>query len=794
MMSRNPHLRAHLLLNVGVLSASMLAYEILMTRIASVLLTSQSLFLILGIALLGIAAGAIADYWLAHRHVGHRWLSPGMLLSICALALVSAIILIDKIGALSGRMVLGLATAIPFAAAGLTFAHIFRHHTQRSRQLYAADLVGAAVGALAVPFMLPTLGPVRAILLLAGVLAVTGAFQIVLRKDRLASLASTLVAAFTLGLLFLDLTYQVIGAIPVGADPNKDLYRLAHLVGERVKIIDSRWSTFGRTDLVRFEDDTASMSIFVDGAAGASMLRFNGDFLDSSASFQAATQEFGGLIPLLNLAQDQRDNALIIGPGGGRDVLLALLAQFKKITAVEINPEMVAMVRDYRKYNGGIYSDFENVDVKVAEGRNYLQRSQQKYDLIMLFMPITKSSRGVNAFAFSENYLFTKEAFADYYQHLTDEGSLLIMAHGMPEIAKMMTTALAALQTDGMGVREAMDRIFILGSEMMPLFGLKKQPLPLQESEFLHSAAHLSMFECGLSYIPGVEQQLITLPVSVATETSVPMMNTIFLDVATGRVTPEQLAAMAGLNLAPATDDSPFFFRYSTELPPVLQVVLLLALFVLFAVLILPANYLRRQDAGKRDVRIIWWLPLYFTAIGMGFIMLENALFQKLIFFLGDPSRSLALLLAALLLGSGAGSLVSKNFQPKVAIISGLASALIMALFAMIVLPLYSVLHQASQPVLYSLAAIALILQGIPMGMMFPAGLIMAEKAYGKAGVPWMWAVNGSASVAGSALAVALAMIFGYTWSLLAAALLYVIAAGSMFKAVHLQPSDLQNA
>ena len=687
---------------------------------------------------------------------------------------------------------------LPFAVSGWILSRLFRLYTQMTGSLYAADLAGAAAGALFVPVLLPALGPAQSILALATILAAVGAAGMVGHRWGAKTLIASATAIVAVGILYLNSGNALFGETPIGKDPDKDLYRLTTLQGGSTEIVDSRWSTFGRTDLVRFDNDSTMMTLFIDGAAGTNMLRFNGDLADSSRTFMQATQDFGGMIPLLNLRDDQKDNALIIGPGGGRDVLLTLKAGFKKITAVDINPQMVEIVKDYRKFNGGIYTGYKNVKVVVAEGRNYLRHIDEKYDVIMLFMPITKSSRSLNAFALSESYLFTKEAFADYQRHLTDEGSLLIMGHDMPEAPKLTTTALATMLDEGMTVRQAMNHLYILGSHMMPLFGMRKTALQPSESDFLHSAAHYTMFDCRYSYIPGVEQQLLPPPLSSSIDAGVPMMNPLFIAVAEGKVPLERFERGVGFNLVPANDDRPFFSQYGFSVPAVVVTVLWVALAVLAAVLFIPGLRFRFRmsrfsgsstsssksddhtagEAGQNPFS--WWLPIFFIAIGMGYIVIELALFQKLIFYLGDPSRSLALLLASLLAGSGVGSLISRNSKGRGAMLGGLFSA-VAAMCVLIFMPaVFSALHDSSLPMQQIVAAVALFLQGLPMGLMFPIGLRVAEMRLGKPAVPWMWAINGSASVVGSALAIVIAMSAGYSWSLIFGGACYGIAALSM--------------
>ena len=171
---------------------------------------------------------------------------------------------------------------------------------------------------------------------------------------------------------------------------------------------------------------------------------------------------------------------------------------------------------------------------------------------------------------------------------------------------------------------------------------------------------------------------------------------------------------------------------------------------------------------------------MFFTAIGFGYIVIELSLFQKIVFYLGDPSRSLALLLAAILVGSGVGSLLSRNAGRKTAILCGLIAATL-ALITLAVVPmLFSALHNAT-PGVPTLAAMVPFHPGYSHGCDVFLGLHIAEKHFSNAAVPWMWAINGSASVAGSALAIIIAMSFGYRWSLLFGVSCYAAAALTIY-------------
>lgn len=738
-----------------VVSGALLAYEVLLTRVASVLLTSQFLFVILSVSLLGIAVGAIADYGAVLR-ARSAATSVGVPLGCTAIALVAALLLALKIGPGQGVVAVSMATALPFACSGFLLARLFRLNTERSGPLYAADLTGAATGALVAPAFLAAVGPVQSIVILAASLGLAAAIALFLERRVRPAAIMTCAGVALIGLAILNRGDDVLGDVPVGRNPDKDYYRMTSLAETPATIVESRWSSFGRTDLVRFGNESTAMSIFVDGAAGSAMLRFDGDFSTQSPTFRHATSGFGGMAPLLALDEDQKDEALIIGPGGGRDVLLALMAGIEQITAVDVNPQMVELVRDYGDFNGNIYTDYSNVRVLVDDGRRFLRRDAERYDVILLFMPITKSSRGLNAFALSESYLFTLEALRDYHDHLTDEGTLLIMAHSMLEATKLTSTAVAALEDRGLSTEDAMAHVFLLGSDMMPLFGLQKTAVSAEMAEALHEFAHFSYFDCRLSFIPGVRQELQQLRSSDVIDRGSPMMSPLFIDIAEGRLAIEDLRTGLGYNLVPASDDRPYFFQYSRRVPGVVTMILAVSLALLALVVFGPA----RRMAGVRD-RVSWWLPAFFAAIGFGYVVVELGMIQQIVFHLGDPSRTLALLLAGLLLGSGIGSVVSRRSKGGAMVVGGvLTAALVISLLFM--LPaLFGALHEARLGVQQAVAVVVLLVLGAPMGMMLPVGLRVGERTWGHTIVPWMWAVNGVASVAGGALAVGVAMAAG---------------------------------
>ena len=243
------------------------------------------------------------------------------------------------------------------------------------------------------------------------------------------------------------------------------------------------------------------MEIFVDGAAGSPMYDWNALRKDRQQRMQIQMHS-GESFPYPLLKPAQKRSALILGPGGGRDVDLALLGGVKRITAVEVNPDVVKIVRQYSAYNGGIYSGRPGVTAVVGDGRNFVRTTDKRYDLIVAAIPVTKSSRSVEGYALTENGLFTVQAMSEYLDRLTGNGRLVFVAHNDVEVYKLIGLVLAAYKDQGVSETAAMQRLYTVGSEMMPTLVVQKQPLTSKEANVVHLRLHQQGFDKGALFVP----------------------------------------------------------------------------------------------------------------------------------------------------------------------------------------------------------------------------------------------------------------------------------------------------
>ncbi len=741
---------------VFLISLSILVFEIALTRIFSIMLSYHFVFAIVSAAMLGLGIGGLLYARLgAAVRDGAVWL--GALVYALSLAVSVTLILTLPILGSSGlagvRLWVYIILAIvPFVAGGFAVAGLFRRFPEGGSLLYGADLTGAAVGALAVVPAMDAWGGVNVVFLAASV-AAGGA--LLLGLPRLRRVVPALAALLVFAGLFAAFAQSGPGPrVPIANDPNKEMQGMLADPTLGARIVESRWSSFGRTDLVASDAAPNEMEIFVDGAAGSAMFNWNALRTDRQERMQLAMHS-GESFPFPLLKPAQKRSALILGPGGGRDVDVALLGGVKRITAVEVNPDVVAIVRKFSAYNGGIYSGRPGVTAVVGDGRNFVRTTDSRYDLIMAAIPVTKSSRSVEGYALTENGLFTVEAMGQYLDHLNGDGRLEFVAHNDVEIYKLIGLVLAAYRAQGVSEAEAMQHLYTVGSDMMPTLVVQKQPLTVAEANVIHKRLHEQGFDKGAMFVPLVPQQ---------TAGPLSMFDPALVAVSNGSSSMATVAKESDYDLRPATDDRPFFYKYERGLPSpfgAFAVVLALAALAVAVLVALPGKSepASRHFIGqlRQDPRLKGYLVL-FSALGIGYMLIEIAFFQKLSPFIARPQIALSVLLFSLLLGGGIGSALTSLLIRSGRSVAAPLSLCVAGLVVALALAFPRAFEIGLDP---RLAALTVVLPlGVLMGCPFPLALHSLGKDGLQRHTAVLWGVNGIASVLGSALA----MIIGLTW------------------------------
>lgn len=763
-------------------SFSLIAFEITLSRFLSVLLSYHYVFVVLSLALLGLGVGGMFVHFFRPKIpiAEDRFAVLTFLTSLFSLAIPFSIIIILQVSCIDNIqmniLLYGFLLLIPFFLAGVLFAEVYRIFPTISAKIYGVDLIGAAAGSFGVILLLNILGGIRTNFILGVIVSLAAMLFAMggLRKNTkglIISVVSFLILSILLGI---NLIGGYLLDIPIGANPTKEIHDA--LSSFRGKIVETRWSAFGRTDLVEFNNYPDHMDIYIDGTAGSPMYRFNGNVNDPGSTIISLKATFPGYFPFLYLHEEERNNALLIGPGGGRDILLALMGGVREIIAVEINKDLVDLVRRYSWFNGKIYTGLKNVSIIVDEGRNFLKRKEEKYDIIMLSLPVTNTSRSLEGYALTENFLFTTDSIRDYLDHLTDEGRLVVVGHNDAEILRVFSLSLAALNKRGVNITTAMSQIYIVGSDEYLVFVLKKTPFKQTIVLPMYQAMHQFELEPILSYFPYIKQVRAVNPVLMALGNG----KIVFKDL-------EKMVRERGYDISPVTDNSPFFYKFEVGMPKPISLVFWSSVILFGLIILIPPLYWKKGVIQGRpflkkkryfDEGILRSAVL-FSMLGMGFMLVEISFIQRFVLFLGQPVLSLAILLFSLLGGAGMGSIWSGRFPPN-KINKGIA---VTSLFIVGMVLGYTFLL----PIIFNqllgldlttrlLATIFILIPlGFLMGIPFPLGIRWLKERSLENHIPWMWGINGVSSVLGSVMTIVVAISFGFTEALLVSAGCYLI-------------------
>jgi len=548
----------------------------------------------------------------------------------------------------------------------------------------------------------------------------------------------------------------------------KPLFRELGDPSIEAKIVHTQWNAFARTDVVAYarpdgtwhpDDD---LFVYTDGEVPTNLIRFDGDL----AALASRYERFIGFFPFRTVRPDR---VLLIGPGAGLDVLLALAVGASEIEGAELNPSMAPIVRRYRDFAGPLY-DYENVDVRLAEGRSYVRRSPRRYDLIYMALTKTATTAG-SSLALVESYVHTVEGFEDYLAHLTDHGQLAIVCQHPLVLARLVLTGVEALRREGMPTRQALRHIAVV-SVPRDMYGMgpyrhlvmvNRRPLAIERSARLARQAVVLGLEPVL--FPGGFEQPPFAWLSAGVE-------------------PAEFMArfnrwwMPGdVDISPRTDDRPFVIDFHPGIPPRMsRFVLDIALGVLLFSALTIAGLTR---AGAGQAGPLCGAAAYFMLLGAGYMLVEVCLAQKLILYLGYPALTLSVILFSLLVGSGAGSLYSQGWRRATMLRHAALAALAVTVAVIVLLGVLPGLLSATLPWPIGLRTLVTMLLlaplGFAMGVPFPTGL-REVGAWGGSMVPWAWGVNGVASVLGSVCAMLAAKLWGFHTVLLGGAAIYAIA------------------
>jgi hypothetical protein len=796
-------------LGLALLSAAALAFEITLTRLFSVTQWYHFAFLAVSVALLGYGASGTA------LTLFPRWGRPpttrrtSALAVLFAIAVMGAALTLNHLPLDSYRIAWEriqvlyliayyLALAVPFFCAGLVTGLLLAAYAGSAAPIYASNLVGAAAGALLPVLVFPLLGE-GTVFAIAGLGCLAALVFQAWPTHRAPdakdsgnqdqSSEGSFPAQFVAPILLLAGCCMLLAvalilpsAFQLRLSPYKGLSQILRLPGS--EIVWEKWNAFSRVDRVA--------SPAIRSAPGLS-LNYSGKLLPQDGLFVDGDdlspvvrvepgdvrvehlRDFTGQLPVaLPYQMRPGGRALVVEPRGGLDLWVALTQGAASVVAVEGNPLVVEAA-------GPAYQA-EGVQVLIEDGRSFLRREDEIFDVVHLALGDTYRPVTSGAYSLGERYDLTVEAFEDYLARLRPEGLLVVerwLQLPPSEMLRVGAAAVEALRNDG--VIDPASQLVVLRSWQVGLVLVKNGAFTKTEVEQIRTFARYQ--DLDLVALPGLAEKE-TNQRNVLEEPVYYQAFQKLLD------QPDLLYDTHAYDVRPATDDRPFFFHFFrwTQTRAILKQLgktwqpwggsgyfVLLALLAVASVvstglILMPLAFIRAR--GKKlpgSMRLRGQAFIYFGLLGLGFLFVEIPLIQRFILFLGRPIYAFAAVATALLLFSGLGSLAAQRLSPRWTL---LPLALLILCYPLGSSYLFKYVLGASLETRLLVAVVGLAPLGFLMGVPFPGGLAwLRERAPGM--IPWAWAVNGCASVLASILAALLALSAGFSWVLAAAALAY---------------------
>jgi hypothetical protein len=718
---------------IFLLSFSVLLLELLLTRIFSVVMFHHLSFVAVSLAMTGLGFGGLLV-----NLVSGRFRADNVASATSRWTIVFAIGTIGA-GAVAFHMPIGMETSaenwlkvltvlgfclVPFTAGGIIIAHLLSCHAQQSNRLYCYDLVGAGFACLAFIPMTNWLGAPTALLFTGAVATVAGFILAGPALSRERALCLTIFAVIV---------------CTASANLVFEFYDIKYTHGVRQgEALERQWNSFSRVEVAGAPQDLRQLrtpvsfgySNTIQGKPARELyLTYDAGALTQIVGFRGDLAEVDYLhydVAAAAYHTRLQGHVLIIGAGGGRDVLTALSAGAQDITGVEINGLTIDLLRGpFKDFVGGLYSNYPRVSIVHDDGRSYLRSGQRKYDLIQASLVDTWAASAAGAFALVENSLYTVDAFSDYMSRLAPQGMLSFSRwyREMPEeVLRVVVLGKEALRQRG--VEDATGNLAVIRtrSELTRVPSLatilfKLAPFDAGECDRLLEWANRMQF--SVEYLPPTCGRRSNNPV---------------------------IAAVLG-----PQSEQPLVF----------------------------ARWTRRREAKLSPGaalptlgRAIGW-AVYFACLGLGFMAIEIVLIQRFNLHLGNPVYALSVVMFTMLLSSGLGSHVAGRFRTVLTL--PVVLTLVLGVLVIYGFALPRIIHltlgaSTAQRIVVAVVTIGPI--AFVMGMPFPTGMRLAAQE-SRSLVSWAWEINGGASVFGSVLTVLISMSFGFSISFIMGTVIY---------------------
>jgi hypothetical protein len=805
-VSVNPKKAAgrNLFFGIFLVALSTLMYEILLTRIFSVTMGYHFAFMAVSLAMFGMTLGAIITYLYPQRFPHDKTVQlltrHSLAFSVSMIVTFLIHIAVPFIHGLSIKGFLFTAliyttACVPFVFSGICISLLLTRYTNIVNRLYSADLIGAALGCILVVIIINYTGGPTSVFITAMLTSFSTIFFALEGNNKKVLRAVTVYS-------ILLLTFSIVHTILV--IHNEPLVRLYWVRGDwDEKPLYEKWNSFSRVtidgDSTKYDVPFAwGLSNTYDRSKKVRELMLNID-----ANSTTVLSKFDGDLSKLkhleydvaNIVQYIKKNSdiLIIGSGAGRDVLTSLYFGQKSILGIEINKDMISAINnDFGNFTGHL-DKYPNVKFVGDEARSYIQRPDEKFDIIQVSVIDNWSASASGAFVLTENALYTKETWKLLFEHLKPDGIITVTRFYRDKPAEhYRLIAMCSETLLSEGIQNPRDHLLLVKVKQKErtrggvVYGtgtilLSKAPFTKSELSTIDSVCTKMEFEKVFS------------PTSCTDSTFAKICS-----VDNGK----EFIKNFPLNITPPTDDKPFYFHQLRMLDifrihfwrdwdmdfNAKAIIILLTVFSTMFVLTVCCIIIPLKISSKK-VNMKGSLPLFmfFGFIGLGFMFVEISQIQRLNIFLGHPTYSITTALFTLLLSSGLGSYVSGKFKDSLGQLRLYMLLAVLIIFGICTPFIIIAFREQTTFIRIIISSSVLLPLGFFMGMAFPLGLRLATLRSPQI-TPWLWGINGVTSVLASVVSVMIAMGWGISYSYWTGFVCYGIATIACYMALRKEP------
>lgn len=802
-----------LYIGIFFFSSSVLLFQLSLMRVFSILQWNYLAFMIISIAFLGYgASGTFLSVFssILKRAEGKNLykylLFFSLLFSLSSLLSIFVIckvpfdlyrVIMDKYQLLY-IVIYYLAIAIPFFFAGICISLSISKLPEKVNRIYFCDLSGAAIGCISFLVLANYIG-MSYLLIFPPLLSFLASFLFSLKLQNKKSII------YALGILLFVLLFSYsenFYSFPV--NPYKSLFTLLRYPNSR--IINRQENSFARLEVVESEgvkyapglslnfsgEIPEQLGLVTDGDGLSAITRLEGEGdLEALRKIEFSDYISSALGFHLIRDIDNQGKILIIGPGGGLDVLGGIYNGIEEIWGIEMNPNVKIFLQgDYADYSGNIYNR-EGINILTGEGRSVLKGLEQKFDLIQISLIGSSNTASGGFYSISENYLYTVEAFMDFWQHLSDGGKLSItrwLKFPPREIVRLFSISLEALSR--MGIEKPENHLAVIRSWATTTLILSKEQITEEEIDIIKDFCDKRNFD--VVYFPGIKEEEANTNHILEQSYYFQEINQLVNSFKEDKL--KDFYDSYFFNVSAVTDNQPYFFytlkwenipkiiKSTANWQPLIEWgnLIIFATFlqgIIFSIIfIFLPLILKRSLVTKKRVKIPFLL--YFASLGLGYMLLEISFIQKFILYLTNPSYSTSIIIFSFLFFSGLGSFYSRRIEKSYV---NALKIIIFTLCGILILYQFILPYVFNTTLKYGLSVRIFITLGLIfplgflMGMPFPLGIKLVNSIdKGKELIPWLWATNSFCSIIASVSAVIIALFFGFKVVVILAALIYL--------------------